>query len=171
MTADDASPIRNVKVVGTIDSRYLAPHGSQNLQARIKWFTRYRAFAQGPWLATCWITDSHFGVYSSQTVSWAIIGLLTFPDLYMHRHCTSDKSQQAILDFNNHATKLSHYMLRKVKHDRFRDKIIQTTSRFDRKQKCLRACATEIHQSCMSFSVTNSRVTFQITLISTFPTK
>ena len=65
-------------------------------------------------------------------------GTYVFPDLYTHRHRTSDKSQQDTLDFNNHATKLSNCTLRKATHDGFRAEIIRTTSHFDRKQKCHR---------------------------------
>ena len=44
------------------------------------------------------------------------------------------------LYFNNHATKLSNCTLRKATHDGFCAEIIQTTLRFDRKQKWFRAC-------------------------------
>ena len=71
-----------------------------------------------------------------------ILLYLRFPGLYTHRHRTSVKSQQATLNFNNHATKLSNCTLCKATYDAFRAEIIQTTSHFDRKQKCLRACAT-----------------------------
>ena len=71
-----------------------------------------------------------------------ILLYLRFPGLYAHRHRISVKSQQATLNFNNHATKLSNCTLRKATYDAFRAEIIQTTSHFDRKQKCFRACAT-----------------------------
>ena len=88
-----------------------------------------------------------------------------------HQHHTSDKSQQATLDFNNYATKLSNHTLRKAIHDGLCVEISQTTSRLDRKQKCHRACVAVFPQSCMSFSVTNSRIAFQITKITTFSTQ
>ena len=61
-------------------SRYLAPVGSQNSQARVKWFSRYLALSREG-------HDSRIqdhrptlpGVYNSQTVCWAIIEVLTFP--------------------------------------------------------------------------------------------
>ena len=92
------------------------------------------------------ITDPHSGVYNSQTVCWTLIEVLRFPDLYTHRHHTSDKSQ-ASLDFNNYATKLSNHMLCKATHDEFCVEISQTMSRLDRKQKWLHACAAAFHQS------------------------
>ena len=63
----------------TVDSRYLAPVGSQNLRARVKWFSRYLALSRED-------HDSRLqdhrptlpGVYNSQTVCWAIIEVLTF---------------------------------------------------------------------------------------------
>ena len=124
----------------TVHSRYLALVGSQNSRARVKWFSRYLA-RQG---ADSRIQDhrpTFPGVHNSQTICWAIIEVLTFPDLYTHRHRTSDKSQQATLDFNNYATKLSNHTLCKATHDGFCVEISQTTSRLDRKQKWLHACA------------------------------
>ena len=64
----------------TVDSRYLAPVGSQNSRARVKWFSRYLALSREG-------HDSRIqdhrpalpGVYNSQTVCWAIIEVLTFP--------------------------------------------------------------------------------------------
>ena len=67
----------------TVDSRYLAPVGSQNSRARVKWFSRYLALSReghdsrSRAKATTRefrITDPH-----SQTVCWAIIEVLTFP--------------------------------------------------------------------------------------------
>ena len=99
----------------TVDYRYLAPVGSQNSRARVKWLSRR------PQPVTCRITDPHSGVYNSQTltVCWAIIAYESFLDLYTHWHRTSNKSQQATLDFDNHATKLSNHTLRKATHNGF----------------------------------------------------
>ena len=125
----------------TVNSRYLALVGSQNSRARVKWFSRYLALSREG-------HDSRIqdhrptlpGVYNSQTVCWAIIEVLTFPrSLHTHRHHTSDKSQQATLDFNNYATKLSNHTC-KATHDGFCVEISQTTSRLDRKQKWFHAC-------------------------------
>ena len=66
--------------VNTVDSRYLAPVGSQNSRARVKWFSRYLALSREG-------HDSRIqdhrptlpGVYNSLTVCWAIIEVLTFP--------------------------------------------------------------------------------------------
>ena len=96
---------------------------------------------------------------------------LSFLDLYTHLHHASDKSQQATLDFNDYATNLLNHMLRRATHDGFCVEISQTMSRLDRKQKYCRACAARFHQSCMSFSVTNSRIVYQITQILTFSTQ
>ena len=98
-------------------------------------------------------------------------GYLHFPDLYTHRHLASDKSRQAIVDFDNYSTKVLNYKLHEATHNGFHAKMIHATPRFDRKQKWFRACTALLHQRCMSFLVTNSQVIFQITLISTFPTK
>ena len=89
---------------------------------------------------------------------------------------TSDKPQQATLYFNDYATKLSNHTLCKATHDGFCVEISQTTSRLDRKQKWLHACAAcpcvaAFHQSWTSVSVTNSQIAFQITKISTFSTQ
>ena len=71
---------RQTEVSNTVDSRYLAPVGSQNSRARVKWFSRYLALSREG-------HDSRIqdhrptlpGVYNSQTVCWAIIEVLTFP--------------------------------------------------------------------------------------------
>ena len=44
-----------------------------------------------------------------------------------HGHRTSEKSQQATLDFNNYTTKLSNYTLRKATHDGVCVEISQTS--------------------------------------------
>ena len=129
-------------MIHTVDSSYLAPVGSQNSRARVKWFSRYLALSRKG-------HDSRIqdhrptlpGVYNSQTVCWAIIEVLTFLDFYTHRHRTSDKSPQATLDFNYYATKLSNHTLCKATHNGFCVEISQSTSRLDRKQKWLHACA------------------------------
>ena len=64
----------------TVDSRYLAPVGSQNSRARVKWFSRYLALSREGHDSR--IQDHRHtlpGVYNSQTVCWAIIQVLTFP--------------------------------------------------------------------------------------------
>ena len=116
--------------------------GSQILRARVKWFSRYLALSREG--HNSGIQDHRPalpGVYNSQTVCWAIIEVLTFSRISTHRHRTSDKSQQATLDFNNYATKLSNHTLCKATHDGFCVEISQTTSRLDRKQNWLHACA------------------------------
>ena len=75
---------------------------------------------------------------------------------------------QVTLDFNNYAKKLSNHTLCETTHNGFCVKIGQTTVRLDGKQKWLCACTTGFHQSCMSFSVTNSQITFQITDLNMF---
>ena len=90
------------------------------------------------------ITDPHslaFTTLKQYVERW--YRYLRFPDLYTHWHRTSDKSQQATLDFNNYATKLSNHTLCKATHDGFCVEISQTTSRLDRKQKWLHACAAD----------------------------
>ena len=37
---------RHVQKMNTVDSRYLAPVGSQNSRARVKWFSRYLALSR-----------------------------------------------------------------------------------------------------------------------------
>ena len=64
----------------TVDSRYLAPVGSQNSRARVKWFSRYLALSREGHNSR--IQDHRPtlpGVYNSHTVCWAIIEVLTFP--------------------------------------------------------------------------------------------
>ena len=69
-----------IQIGDTVDSRYLAPVGSQNSRARVKWVSRYLALSREG-------HDSRIqdhrpalpGVYNSQTVCWAIIEVLTFP--------------------------------------------------------------------------------------------
>ena len=110
--------------------------GSQILRARVKWLSRYLALSREghnsgiqdhrPALANSMLSDNR-GTYVSR--------------ISTHRHRTSDKSQQATLDFNNHATKLSNHTLCKATHDGFCVEISQTTSRLDRKQNWLHACA------------------------------
>ena len=65
----------------------------------------------------------------------------TYVSRISHRHRTSNKSQQATLDFNNYAAKLSNHTLCMPTHDGFCVETSQTTSRLDRKQKWLHACA------------------------------
>ena len=152
----------------TVDSPYLALVGSQNSRARVKWFSRYLALSREG-------HDSRIqdhrptlpGVYNYQTVCWAIIEVLTFPGS-LHTS-TSHQRQITTLDFNNYATKLSNHTLCKATHNGLCVEISPTTSRLDRKQKWFHACAGG-PQSWMSFSVTNSRIAFQITKISTFST-
>ena len=60
-----ASPIW----IGTVDSRYLAPVGSQNSRARVKWFSRYLALSREGYNSR--IQDHRPtlpGVYNSHTV-------------------------------------------------------------------------------------------------------
>ena len=117
----------------TVDSRYLALVGSQNSGARVKWFSRYLALSREG--ADSQIQDHRPSMLSDNR------GIYVSPDLYTHRHRTSDKSQQATIDFNNYATKLSNHTLCKATHEGFCVEISQTTSRLDRKQKWLHACA------------------------------
>ena len=155
----------------TVDSRYLAPVGSQNSRARVKWFSRYLALSREG--HDSWIQDHRPtlpSVYNSQTVCWAIIEVLTFPGS-LHTSTSHQRQITTTLDFNNYATKLSNHTLCKATHDEFCVEISQTTSRLDRKQKWFHACATAFHQSWMSSSVTNSRIAFQITKILTFWTQ
>ena len=42
----DFTVSQGISRYGTVDSRYLAPVGSQNLRARIKWFSRYLALSR-----------------------------------------------------------------------------------------------------------------------------
>ena len=69
------------QAICTVDSRYLALVGSQNSRARVKWFSRYLALSRE--CADSRIQDHRPtlpGVYKSQTVCWAIIEVLTFPE-------------------------------------------------------------------------------------------
>ena len=64
----------------TVDSRYLAPVGSQNSRARVKWFSRYLALSrEGHHSRIQNHRHTLPAVYNSQTVCWAIIQVLTFP--------------------------------------------------------------------------------------------
>ena len=64
----------------TVDSRYLAPVGSQNSRARVKWFSRYLALSREGHDSRIQDHRSTLpSVYNSQTVCWAIIEVLTFP--------------------------------------------------------------------------------------------
>ena len=109
--------------------------GSQILRARVKWFSRYLAKAITREFR---ITDPHSQVANSMLSD----NRGTYVSrISTHRHRTSDKSQQATLDFNNYATKLSNHTLCKATHDGFCVEISQTTSRLDRKQNWLHTCA------------------------------
>ena len=68
------------KLLYTVDSRYLAPVGSQNSRARVKWFSCYLALSrEGHDLLIQDHRPTLPGVYNSQTILWAIIEVLTFP--------------------------------------------------------------------------------------------
>ena len=134
--------VKCILLTNTVDSRYLAPVGSQNSRARVKWFSRYLALSREG-------HDSRIqdhrptlpGVYNSQSM------LSDNRGTYVSRISTqidiapATKSQQATLDFNNYATKLSNHTLCKATHDGVCVEISQTTSRLDRKQKWHHACA------------------------------
>ena len=147
--------------ISTVDSHYLVPVGSQNSRVWVV-LPLSHALARGH--------DSRLA--GSQThISWRLQLSNSMLSDNKVTYISQISSQQATLDFNDYATKLSYHMLCEATQDRFCVEISQITSRLDRKQKCLHSYAARFHQSCMSFSVTNSWIAFQITQISTFLTR
>ena len=63
----------------TVDSRYLAPVGSQNSRARVKWFSRYLALSREGHDSRIQDHRHTPGRLQLATVCWAIIQALTFP--------------------------------------------------------------------------------------------
>ena len=88
----------------TVDSRYLAPVGSQNSRARVKWFSRKaqtRDFQdQSPTLWRLHLLNPNSMLSDNGCTYISRISA----DVYEHR--TSNKSQQAMLYFNNYASKI-----------------------------------------------------------------
>ena len=118
--------------------------GSQILRARVKWFSRYLALSREG--HNSGIQDHRPalpGVYNSQVANSMLSDNRgTYVSrISTHIDIAPAKSQQATLYFNNYATKLSNHTLCKATHDRFCVEISQTTSRLDRKQNWLHACA------------------------------
>ena len=104
----------NLKL-GTVDSRYLAPVGSQNLRAPVKWFSRYLALSREGHDSRLPVSQTHIhDIFWRLQISNSMLSdnRGTYVSrISTHRHHTSDKSQQATLDFNNYATKLSNHTL------------------------------------------------------------
>ena len=115
--------------------------GSQILRARVKWFSRYLALSREG--HNSGIQDHRPalpGVYNSQTVCWAIIEVLTFPgSLHIDIAPATNHNKQhwilIIMQQNCQITRCAR------KHNGFCVEISQTTSRLDRKQNWLHACA------------------------------
>ena len=122
------SPIA-IKFTDTVDSRYLAPVGSQNSPARVKWFAQTRDFQdQSP---TLW------GLH-----------LLNPNSMLSDNGCTYISQISADVDIapaTNHNKpyyiliimhkKLSNYMLHKAAYDGICAETIQTMMQVDRKRK------------------------------------
>ena len=121
--------------LSTVDSRYLAPVGSQNWRARVKWFSRFRAKAQ--------TRD-----FQDQSPTLWRLHLLNPNSMLSDNGCTYISRISADVDIapaTNHNKpyyiliimhqNLSNYMLHKAAYDGICAETIQTTMRVDRKRK------------------------------------
>ena len=141
--------------------------GSQILRARVKWFSRYLALSREG--HNSGIQDHRPalpGVYNSQTVCWAIIEVLTFPgSLHIDIAPATNHNKQhwilIIMQQNCQITRCArqHTMDSVLKSAKLRRDLTGNRTGFTHARSTLRG---RVHQSWMSFSVTNSRIAFQI---------
>ena len=123
----------------TVDSRYLALVGSQNSRARVKWFSRYLArrrrlansgsqthIPRRLQLSNSMLSDNR-GTYVSR--------ISTHIDIAPATNHNKQHYILIIMQQNCQITRCAR------QHDGFCVEISQTTSRLDRKQKWLHACA------------------------------
>ena len=170
-------PSTKIIFPGTVHSRYLAPVGSQNSRARVKWFSRYlarfRAKAQtrdfqdqSPTLWRLHLLNPN----SMLSDNWCTYISRISADVDIAPATNHNKSYYILIIMHQ---KLSNYMLHKAAYDGICAETIQTT---EPQPRCgLTGNGNNIitrsgfHRNCMSFLMKNSRIAFQITLISALP--
>ena len=129
--------------IGTVYSRYLAPVGSQNSRARVKWFSRYLARNISRFRAKAQTRD-----FQDPSPTLWRLHLLNPNSMLSDNGCTYISRISADVDTapatNRNKPyyiliimhqKLSNYMLHNAAYDGICAETIQTTMRVDRKRK------------------------------------